>query len=103
MVSSGITVSGETVTSGLTQTVLSGGSTSSTTILSAADQTVSGGTAIGTLISSGGVQYVDAGTASGTALADARTERTRSLAAWRSARLRLLSSAGVLDRADIED
>lgn len=37
------------------------------------------------------------------ALADARTERTRSLAAWRSARLRLLSSAGVLDRADIKD
>jgi outer membrane protein len=37
------------------------------------------------------------------ALADARTERTRSLAAWRSARLRLLASAGVLDRADISD
>lgn len=37
------------------------------------------------------------------ALAEARTERTRSLAAWRSARLRLLSSVGVLDRADIKD
>lgn len=38
-----------------------------------------------------------------TALADARTERTRSLAEWRSARLRLLASAGVLDRAEIKD
>lgn len=37
------------------------------------------------------------------ALADARTERTQSLAAWSSARLRLLASAGVLDRADIRD
>lgn len=38
-----------------------------------------------------------------TALADSRTERTRSLAAWRSARLRLLASAGVLGRADVRD
>lgn len=37
------------------------------------------------------------------AFADARTERTRSLAAWRSARVRLLSSAGDLDSADIKN
>jgi outer membrane protein len=35
------------------------------------------------------------------ALADARTERTRSLAEWHSARLRLLAAAGVLDSADL--
>jgi outer membrane protein len=35
------------------------------------------------------------------ALADARMERARSLAAWRSGRLRLLASAGVLDRAEL--
>ncbi len=35
------------------------------------------------------------------ALADARRERTRSLAEWRSARLRLLAAAGVLDRVDL--
>jgi outer membrane protein len=35
------------------------------------------------------------------ALADARMERTRSLADWRSERLRLLASTGMLDRADI--
>lgn len=34
------------------------------------------------------------------AIADARGQRTRSLAEWRSARLRLLAAAGVLDRAD---
>ena len=34
-------------------------------------------------------------------LADARRERTRSLAEWRSARLRLLAAAGVLDRVDL--
>lgn len=37
------------------------------------------------------------------ALADARSERTRSLADWRSARLRLLAAAGVLDGADLRD
>lgn len=37
------------------------------------------------------------------ALADARSERTRSLADWRSARLRLLAAAGVLNGADVRD
>ena len=36
-----------------------------------------------------------------TALADARQERIRSLAEWRSARLRLLASAGSLGREDV--
>jgi len=35
------------------------------------------------------------------AFADARRERTSSLAQWRSARLRLLAAAGVLDRVDL--
>jgi outer membrane protein len=34
------------------------------------------------------------------ALADARSERTRSLAEWHSARLRLLAAAGILDRVE---
>lgn len=38
-----------------------------------------------------------------TALADARSERTRSLADWRSARLRLLAAGGVLDRIGLEN
>lgn len=36
-----------------------------------------------------------------TALAEARQERIRSLAEWRSARLRMLASAGMMGRADI--
>jgi len=38
-----------------------------------------------------------------TALADAKGERIRCLAEWRSARLNLLASAGVLNRADLKN
>jgi len=36
-------------------------------------------------------------------LADARSERTRCLAEWRSARLNLLASAGILNASDLKD
>lgn len=52
--------------------------------------------------SQGAAEIVELLNAQG-ALADARTEQTRSLAAWRCARLRLLASVGMLDKADARD
>jgi fibronectin-binding autotransporter adhesin len=67
VVSSGTTVSSETVTSGLFQTVLSGGSTISVAVDPYGEQDVYG-TTTGTVISSGGSQYIYSGTASGTVI-----------------------------------
>jgi autotransporter passenger strand-loop-strand repeat protein len=50
----------------LLQTVLSGGSTDSVTVVAYGEQDVSGGTTTGSVVASGGAQYVFAGTASGT-------------------------------------
>ncbi|MCX4159325.1 MULTISPECIES: AIDA repeat-containing protein [Paraburkholderia] len=71
-VTSGMTVTGETVEAG-TQTIYDGGTTSSTTIDNAGIQDVSsGGTAISTTVNAGGTQNVfDGGVASDTVLTSA--------------------------------
>jgi len=68
VVSSGATISNETITSGFTQDVLSGGNTISVTVGANGEQDVYG-TASGTVILSDGSQYVYSGTASGTVIA----------------------------------
>jgi autotransporter passenger strand-loop-strand repeat protein len=54
-VSFGNTVSEETITSGLTQTVLGGGTADSTTVAADGEQDVSGGTTNATVLQSGGM------------------------------------------------
>jgi autotransporter passenger strand-loop-strand repeat protein len=66
----GTTVSSETLTSGLNQTVLLGGSTVSMTIGAYGEQDVAGGATTGTIISSGGAQYVYSGTASASVISN---------------------------------
>jgi autotransporter passenger strand-loop-strand repeat protein len=68
VVSSGSTISAETITSGLIQTVLSGGQTVSVAITAVGEQNVSGGTTTGTSVLSGGIQNIYSGTASGTVI-----------------------------------
>jgi len=63
-VSSGATVSSETITSGLDQTVFAGGTTVSISLASAGEQDISGGTTSATSIASGATQYVYSGVAS---------------------------------------
>jgi autotransporter passenger strand-loop-strand repeat protein len=57
------TVSNETITSGLDQTVVSGGRTISTTVDADAEQDLTGGKTTATTILSGGAQYVYSGIA----------------------------------------
>jgi autotransporter passenger strand-loop-strand repeat protein len=66
IISAGATVSNETITSGLIQSVFLAGQTVSISVASAGEQDISGGTTTATSITSGGVQYVSSGTASGT-------------------------------------
>jgi autotransporter passenger strand-loop-strand repeat protein len=66
VVSSGVTISSETITSGIDQTVLSGGITQSVGIAANGEQDVYGTTS-NTTVSSGGIEIVaSGGTASGT-------------------------------------
>ena len=64
-----VRVSNETITQGLFQTVLSGGTTNSITIAPQGEQDVYG-TANATVISTGGLQYIYQGLASGTVISD---------------------------------
>jgi len=70
VVSAGSTVSSETITSGLNQTVLSEANTVSINVTFDGEQDISGGSTTGTSISSGGIQYVYSGTASGTVISN---------------------------------
>src|SRR6185437_9638527 len=81
VVSSGATVSNETITSGILQSVLSGGNTSSITIVSTGEQDISGGTDTATVIASGGVQYIYSGVASGTTICNGGTQYVSGTAA----------------------
>ncbi len=69
LVSSGATVSNQTITEGYFQSVLSGGITSGITVAAYAEQDVYG-TANGTVIQSGGAQYIYDGVANGTVILD---------------------------------
>src|SRR6185437_13774119 len=81
VVSSGATVSNETITSGILQSVLSGGNTSSITIVSTGEHDISGGTDTATVIASGGVQYIYSGVASGTTICNGGTQYVSGTAA----------------------